>query len=176
MKILTKDNFFDSVDRVRELALSLDYTLSSSLDPDPGCRVYRTKVSDDLIGEKILDYVSDFFKLDRSQYVITTFFHITNEDTKMLLDDFTIDKYHKDTSDFAGVIYLTPNPIDNSGTSILDGEYNRIINVENVYNRFVLFNNKTHHGVKTFGTKERLTLNFFGMGQYGKLPPLLRAR
>ena len=165
MKILTKDNFFDSVDRVRELALSLEYTLSSSLDPDPGWRGYRTKVSDDLIGEKILDYVSDFFKLDRSQYVITTFFHITNEDTKMLLDDFTIDKYHKDTSDFAGVIYLTPNPIDNSGTSILDGEYNRIINVENVYNRFVSYPGKYIHAVSnTFGdTKEtaRLTLNYF---------------
>ena len=55
-------------------------------------------------------------------------------------------------------------------------QYIETVKVENVYNRFVLFNNKTHHGVKTFGTKERLTLNFFGMAMAGKVPPLLKAR
>ena len=55
-------------------------------------------------------------------------------------------------------------------------QYEESVMVTNVYNRFVLFNNKTHHGVKTFGTKERLTLNFFGMGMTGKIPPLQRSR
>ncbi len=55
-------------------------------------------------------------------------------------------------------------------------QYVETCSVENVYNRFVLFNGKTHHGVKTFGTKERLTLNFFGMDMTGKKPPLVRAR
>ena len=55
-------------------------------------------------------------------------------------------------------------------------QYVETCSVENVYNRFVLFSNKTHHGVKTFGTKERLTLNFFGMEITGKKPPLVRAR
>jgi len=54
-------------------------------------------------------------------------------------------------------------------------QYIPTVRVENVYNRFVLFNNKTHHGVYTFGTQERLTLNFFGMHMSGKIPPLQRS-
>ena len=55
-------------------------------------------------------------------------------------------------------------------------QYTETVTIENVYNRFVLFNNHTHHGVYTFGTKERLTLNFFGMAMTGKIPPLRRSR
>jgi hypothetical protein len=55
-------------------------------------------------------------------------------------------------------------------------QYKESVRIENVYNRLVLFNNKTHHGVQTFGTKERLTLNFFGMDISGKIPPLVRLR
>ncbi len=55
-------------------------------------------------------------------------------------------------------------------------QYIETVKVENVYNRFVMFNNKVHHGVQTFGTKPRLTLNFFGMAMTGKIPPLLKAR
>ena len=55
-------------------------------------------------------------------------------------------------------------------------QYVETVTVENVYNRLVLFNNKTHHGVKTFGTKPRLTLNFFGIDFSGKRPPLVRTR
>jgi len=55
-------------------------------------------------------------------------------------------------------------------------QYVETVKVDNVYNRFVMFNNMTHHGVQTFGTKERLTLNFFGMQMTGKIPPLRRAR
>ena len=55
-------------------------------------------------------------------------------------------------------------------------QYVETVTVENVYNRLVLFNNKTHHGVKTFGTKPRLTLNFFGIDFSGKRPPFVRTR
>ena len=55
-------------------------------------------------------------------------------------------------------------------------QYKESVKIENVYDRFVMFNNKTHHGVQTFGTKERLTLNFFGMEVTGKKPPLVRSR
>ena len=54
-------------------------------------------------------------------------------------------------------------------------QFEETVSVANVYNRFVLFNSTTHHGVQTFGSKPRLTLNFFGMAQTGKLPPLLRS-
>lgn len=55
-------------------------------------------------------------------------------------------------------------------------QYQETVTIENVYNRLVLFNNKTYHGVKTFGSKPRLTLNFFGMSMTGKIPPLQRSR
>ena len=54
-------------------------------------------------------------------------------------------------------------------------QFEETVSVANVYNRFVMFNGNTHHGVQTFGTTPRLTLNFFGMAQTGKLPPLLRS-
>tara|TARA_B100001175_G_scaffold231918_1_gene198469 strand:+ start:203 stop:862 length:660 start_codon:yes stop_codon:yes gene_type:complete len=55
-------------------------------------------------------------------------------------------------------------------------QYVETVSVKNVYNRFVLFGGKSHHGVITFGTKERTTLNFFGSAITGHLPPLLRSR
>tara|TARA_B100001248_G_C27216195_1_gene378165 strand:- start:40 stop:693 length:654 start_codon:yes stop_codon:yes gene_type:complete len=55
-------------------------------------------------------------------------------------------------------------------------QYEETVKIKNVYNRFVLFPGTTHHGVQTYGTKDRLTLNFFGMGQYGSLNPLMRMR
>ena len=55
-------------------------------------------------------------------------------------------------------------------------QYEETVNIKNVYNRFVLFPGNSHHGVQTYGTRDRLTLNFFGMGQYGSLNPVLRMR
>jgi len=49
------------------------------------------------------------------------------------------------------------------------------IRVDNIYNRLLLFGGDTLHGVRTFGTEERLTLPFFCY-EYGSLtPPLLRS-
>lgn len=56
----------------------------------------------------------------------------------------------------------------------INEQYIETIKVENVYNRLFLFGSTTYHGVKTFGTKERLTLNFFGNEMTGKTFPLLR--
>ena len=115
---------------------------------------------------------------------------------------------------FGGIVYLTPNPEPDTGTSVykvkrgyshqtakeieqkealyrsedvddmeyeaaynaMSNQFEETVSIANVYNRLVMFNGKTHHGVQTFGSSPRLTLNFFGMGQYGKLPPILRAR
>tara|TARA_R100001082_G_scaffold65199_1_gene36700 strand:+ start:706 stop:1356 length:651 start_codon:yes stop_codon:yes gene_type:complete len=53
-------------------------------------------------------------------------------------------------------------------------QYIETVTVQNVYNRLLMFNGNTHHGVKTFGTQARLTLNFFGLEMAGSTPPLLR--
>jgi hypothetical protein len=52
-------------------------------------------------------------------------------------------------------------------------QYTKTVTVENIYNRFVLFSGQTFHGVETFGTKPRLTMNFFGRNSTST-PPLLR--
>jgi len=58
----------------------------------------------------------------------------------------------------------------------MNDQYVETVRVENVYNRLLLFNNTTHHGVNTFGSTPRLTLNFFGVDQAGSIPPLVRMK
>ena len=58
----------------------------------------------------------------------------------------------------------------------MSDQYVETAKIENVYNRLVLFNNTTHHGVNTFGSTPRLTLNFFGIDQAGSIPPLVRMK
>ena len=74
-------------------------------------------------------------------------------------------------------LYRSENVDDaeyNKAYDAMRNQFEETVSVANVYNRFVMFNGNTHHGVQTFGTTPRLTLNFFGMAQTGKLPPLLR--
>ena len=52
--------------------------------------------------------------------------------------------------------------------------YEETVKVSNVYNRLVLFDGCAHHAAQTYGTKERLTLAFFGVDLKGEKPPLLR--
>jgi len=40
-------------------------------------------------------------------------------------------------------------------------KWKETVTVENVYNRLFMFNSTAFHGVKTFGTKERLTISIF---------------
>ena len=75
-------------------------------------------------------------------------------------------------------LYRSENVDDaeyNKAYDAMRDQFEETVTVTNVYNRFVMFNGNTHHGVQTFGTTPRLTLNFFGMAQTGKLPPLLRS-
>ena len=58
----------------------------------------------------------------------------------------------------------------------MNDQFVETVKVENVYNRLVMFSGNTYHGVQTFGTTPRLTLNFFGMDQAGKMPPLARMK
>ena len=71
---------------------------------------------------------------------------------------------------------ITDDTEYNKAFDTMQDQYVETVTIENVYNRFVAFPGNAHHGVKTFGSSPRLTLNFFGMGQYGKLPPVLRSR
>jgi len=48
------------------------------------------------------------------------------------------------------------------------------IKIDNVYNRLVLFGGDTYHGVRTFGTEERLTISFFCQNASNYFNPLVR--
>lgn len=170
MKLLIEDNFFDDVDKLREIALSFDYKCSENIIFDPGWRGYRTDelelLENDFLNncsQKILDSVSKFYKLNN--YSITSHFHISYTKTKQTLEDFENKKYHFDPVPYAGVLYLHPNPPKGTGTSILDGENNNVINVENVYNRLVAYpGNYIHAPSNLFGDKiknGRMTYTFF---------------
>ena len=73
-----------------------------------------------------------------------------------------------------------------TGKDVDIDEYNQIfdeyhdqfietIRVDNIYNRLLLFGGDTLHGVRTFGTEERLTLPFFCHNIGETTPPLLRS-
>ena len=170
--ILIKDNFFDSVDKIRQIALDFDYNYFEDLIPTPEWRGYRTNslvlcesnFSSLLVecAKKIIFSVCEFYNLNSDEYVIDIFFHITYERTKETINDFENMKYHRDSASYAGLVYLTPNPQQEMGTSIL--YKNKIIDVKNVYNRMVAYPAYYIHGPKNlFGdTKEnsRMTLTF----------------
>lgn len=54
-------------------------------------------------------------------------------------------------------------------------QYEETVSISNVYNRMILFNTTTYHGVQTFGvTQDRLTLVFFCQEQIKCKHPLYR--
>jgi len=53
-------------------------------------------------------------------------------------------------------------------------QYYETVKIENVYNRVILFGADVFHGVKTFGTEERLTISFFCLDAEPLTIPLLR--
>ena len=160
MDVLVKDNFLNSVDTVRTLGLNSEYTCSEDLE-DVGWKGYRSEeLQIETINRSILNTVSQYYSL--SGYDIRTYFHLTYERTKDTLSDFHVDKYHFDLPEYAGLIYLTPNPPKESGTTINSSTR---ITVENVYNRLVSYPGKLYHApTDLFGDSKdngRMTITFF---------------
>jgi hypothetical protein len=170
MKLLIKDNFFDSIDQIRQFALSCDYMKSDDM-PWVGWRGERTEILDsfknDFLNEctgKILNVCSEFFEFE--DYSIASYFHITYEKTIKSLENYYSNKYHQDSNtQYAGVVYLNPTSPPKTGTSILNGKENEVINVENVYNRLVSYPSNHYHAPSNlFGDNKetgRMALVFF---------------
>jgi hypothetical protein len=187
------DNFFEDPDEIRKIALSRNYRYGNDNRGRPGWRGERTlpirsldticpccnqEINSDFYSEqkllleyskKILDACRNHFKFNQcndEDFAITSYFHITTEETIKSLPFFSQDKFHQDNlGPVAGIVYLTPNAPPNSGTSILDAEKNQFVDVENIYNRLVAYNSYRIHGLSdTFGTTRetgRLTFTFF---------------
>ena len=171
MNLLIEEDFLESPDEIRKLALSMPYTCSEDMSIDVGWRGYRTeewgnydnKVLDE-ISQKILDKVSSFYNIGGQR--ILTYFHISHEGTKNTLDNFDTKKYHIDPEkSYAGIIYLNPDAPKEMGTSILDGSKNEITSVYNVYNRLLAYRGDHIHAPSDlFGDEMRngrMTVTFF---------------
>ena len=107
--------------------------------------------------------LSSFFNLTLNEYDDNFYFHIALDKTRYTLLDFDNSKFHTDNSNFAGIVYLSPNPPSNSGTTIIiDNVDNK---VDNKFNRLVAYPSSLIHApTDLFGdTMEtgRLTLSFF---------------
>jgi hypothetical protein len=156
------DNFFEDVDKVRNQALSYEYEQSSD---NTGWKGFRTKITDN----KIIDYIkSKIIQIDKNfeNLDLDIFFHYSTEETKNKVENFDEYRLHKDLTEWAGVIYLSPNPIPKSGTTLHYDDGKLIHNIENKYNRFIFYKGDVLHGVlDTFGDSietARMTITIFG--------------
>jgi hypothetical protein len=166
MNYILIDNFFKNPDVVRQFALSKSNQYAKSSEKT-GWKGYRTSVDNielmDYIKNKLIDIDDKFINF----VIDECYFHYSLETTKNELNNnFEKKRLHKDSSELAGVIYLTPNPIKNSGTTLHNDNTDLEDVIDNVYNRFVLYNGKKLHGPQdTFGDSienARFTLTIFG--------------
>lgn len=163
MDYILIDNFFENVDDVRSIALLYNYEKSNE---QTGWKGFRATINNiDIvshINKKLIEVDSKFKNI-----ILQYYFHYSLNDTKNEQSDFLKERFHKDGCEWAGVIYLTPNPAPNSGTIICDRFNNPTIKIENIYNRFIFYNGNTLHGVEdTFGNDiidGRMTITLFGM-------------
>ena len=185
-RIISKNNFFDNPDEIRDIVLSLDnWTFQEDVN-SYGWKGRRTECLSNSISQNIFDYVWDEMDLDNWRYpewdtgnyasngsiagakisnpTISSYFHIATEGSKNGYADWQ-DRYHKDFLPCAGVVYLNSNPPSGSGTSIVDADNNKFINMENEYNKLVAYDGYCIHGASNFfgdcKLTGRMTLNFF---------------
>lgn len=184
------DNFFDNPDEIRKIALSRYYRYGNDNRGRMGWRGERSfpirtlssicpccnqKIGSDFyleqeflleISKKIFNICQNHYNFNEEEFTITSYFHITTEETRNSMPFFSQDKFHQDGSCIvAGVVYLTPDAPLNAGTTILHAEENLFVNLENKYNRLVAYEAHRIHALsETFGTTRetgRLTFTFF---------------
>tara|TARA_B100001996_G_C18343391_1_gene471030 strand:+ start:112 stop:636 length:525 start_codon:yes stop_codon:yes gene_type:complete len=168
-KVFTKENFFSNVDQIRKISLTSKYYRHDEMKRRVNWRGCRTKELSNFKNEildqsknQIINQIAEIFELKNIS--ILSFFHMTFGHTKNTLNNFDENKWHRDKDcNYAGIVYLTPNPPKSSGTSIiLDGEQ---IDVQNYYNRIVAYPSHLNHApTDLFGDtiqNGRITLTFF---------------
>ena len=118
---------------------------------------------DSYIKQKIKEWIPEIPELE-----LDMVFHLLPERVRGDMgDEFDYLQSHTDSEsvDFAGIIYLSPEPKPNSGTSFFADINTKVGEIENVYNRFVFYPSDIIHApTNPFGdTNEnsRLTLTFF---------------
>ena len=193
--ITIKDNYLEDPEYIRQLALDCDkWTYNNDpAVKSPAWRGFRSRKFSQLLAhdfkylelakieQDIFDYVWEERNLSSWVYpkydldvlasnhmlepTITSYFHQCPANTVDMMYDFWSDRFHRDYLPCAGVIYLSPDPPKNTGTSVLDGRNNQFINTENVYNRLIAYCGYNIHGLSgCFGDSpktNRMTIVFF---------------
>lgn len=160
MLIIT-DDFFEKPHLIRKYALTLNYYPFFG-----GKRGFRYNLKsknsiENLIYRQIHDTIAE--KTDLKNFGpqdLLVDFHLSPEFV-MKSSDYVDNRYHSDgPHGYAGVIYLHPDPPENTGTCFSDGKC-----VKNKFNRMILYPKNCHHAPNLlFGsTKEdcRMTVTFF---------------
>jgi hypothetical protein len=155
------DNFLDNVNEIREDALLLEYT--KSLPESNGWKGYRClqgNMTTIELHEKIESSLINFNSIFK-ECQMRCYFHYTLSENNL-----DINNIHRDYGfDYAGVLYLTPNPNKDSGTAFYDDQGKEIYYLENIYNRLVFYPaNEWHSLKKSFGDtiyNGRLTFTIF---------------
>jgi hypothetical protein len=162
--MIIKDDFFEYPDDIRNLALSQSFYKGNehpyNVGGFPGYRTdYFNNILPGLYNVLITPITSLVDTSNYSEYYLQLCFSYTLENTTLNRHvDFKTgyNGYHKF---YAGVTYLNPNPPKNTGTTVLAEE------IENVYNRFVMYDAELEHvPTGTFGkTKEdgRMVMTHF---------------
>ena len=126
------DNFLDNPDKVREQVLTLDFYETGEY---PGHRSDGTEKDYQKMVKDKLSEVLQFpvrFRMDRDCFR----YQLCLEGSETWI--------HKDDTEWAGVLYLSPNPPVDGGTVIFDEEENVVTMIGNVYNRLVIYLSLIH--------------------------------
>jgi hypothetical protein len=169
VRALQIDDFFENPNLIRECALAQEYREPTEEDVWLGL---RSDVLDLNIGGLDIDkYIKDRIKFhlpNIPELEISMVFHLLPESVRGDMgDSFEYLQSHTDSEKvhFAGIVYLTPKSIRNSGTSFFADINTKFGEIENEYNRFIFYPaDIIHSATNPFGeTKEdsRLTLTFF---------------
>lgn len=169
------DNYFKYPNTIRDHALNnVEY---KEKEPGDGWEGYRSAMLskyDDLEREvvfKIEDTLQSQLNIELQK--LKVYFHCSPITVMEDIDDFHTMKWHDDFSDYAGVIYLTPNPPKNTGTCFKNGDC-----VENIYNRFLCYPGKVIHAPDNlFGDdlqSTRLTITFFAWTTNGEFEEFIQ--
>jgi hypothetical protein len=169
-EILHVDDFFPNPDRVRQCALEQEYREPNDAEAWVGLRTehFAGTIDGVDIEDYILGRLYDIYpKLPQLELI--WMFHLSPEDVprKNPDVDYDIENIHKDNTkvQFAGVIYLTPEPDEDGGTSFFDDDGKKIGEAKNAYNRLIFYPaDVLHSPTKPFGLgkdKARMTLTFF---------------
>lgn len=169
--IYVVDNFYEDPDSVRNFALSLNFNVIGNYpgqrtEPctNDGGYIDNLKSSlEDIINKKITHFPTDKYN--------TSFQYTTWNDNTWV---------HHDAMSYAAVVYLHPNPILDSGTSMYrhkstgiikhkeglpnfneiktsNDEWEMITETKNIYNRIVIYDSMYYH---------RSTVAGFGLNKY----------